>query len=273
LILTKSNIIEIDLEKTLEEKITSGRMNEILLIVPTNRKLRYLKKEIISHSPGKVCSIIHIETLTTISTKLLKSQKHFNNLSEAAASVLLKRSISKKELKYFSIYSDEVPKGTIEIIKNVIKEYKRHGVKPESLKRDLEKVIGSEKNKLSDMIKIYENYLTQCEKLNSKEIGDIYSDLNNIDKNSKLITFRKLFPEVKLTFINGFDEFSAPEIEILSTLADITDNELFINFDYFPNNEFIFSHLSKCFDSLILYQDEDLPKKYCFLAVHFFFRR
>ena len=71
MILTRRNIKEINLDSLIEEKITAGKLEEILFIVPTNRKIRYLKRELISASPSKVVVNIHLETLSTYSQKLL----------------------------------------------------------------------------------------------------------------------------------------------------------------------------------------------------------
>ena len=42
MILTKSKISEIDLDFEINNKIRNGKLDELLLIVPTNRKIRYL---------------------------------------------------------------------------------------------------------------------------------------------------------------------------------------------------------------------------------------
>jgi len=63
MILTKCKIKEINLDEIITSKTNSSALNELLLIVPTNRKVRYLKRELISSSPSKVVSGINIETL------------------------------------------------------------------------------------------------------------------------------------------------------------------------------------------------------------------
>ena len=44
MILTKTNIKSVDVDFIVNEKIKSGKVEEVLTIVPTNRKLTILKK-------------------------------------------------------------------------------------------------------------------------------------------------------------------------------------------------------------------------------------
>ncbi len=141
MILTKCDIKEINLDLIVDSKIKSGKLSEILFIVPTNRKIRFLKRELISASPNKVAEGINLETIGTYAVKLLLGYEGQGRLiSDEAAIVLLKQGFQETELKYFSNYRDEIPFGTLERVKNVISEYKRHRITPELLKKESEKL-------------------------------------------------------------------------------------------------------------------------------------
>ncbi|MFC2136308.1 PD-(D/E)XK nuclease family protein, partial [Bacteroidota bacterium] len=60
--------------------------------------------------------------------------------------------------------------------------------------------------------------------------------------------FRKLFPKVEIIIINGFNEFTSLEVEIINSLTEIKGIKLYLNFDFFLYNPMIFSHLTKCYD-------------------------
>jgi hypothetical protein len=122
MILTKSNENSIDLDFEINKKIELKSLNSLLLIIPTNRKIRYLTREIISISPGQSTGNLNLETLGTFSTNLLfkDSPSKSRILSEASATVLLKQSFQEVQLKYFSNYGDEIPAGTLERIRNVV---------------------------------------------------------------------------------------------------------------------------------------------------------
>ena len=253
MILTKSKRKSIDIDLEINNKIKSGRLEQLLLIVPTNRKSRYLKKELISLSPQKSSGKINLETIGTFSVKLLFENSSAKNelISDAAASVLLKQSFQNTKLKYFSYYKKEIPGGTLDRVKNVISEYKRHGITPQILKEESKLLKGSEKYKAEDIAAVFEIYQQKCSELGLREIGDVYYELLNIEETKFEQIFDHLFPEVDLIIINGFDEFTSPEIEIITRCAELKNRELFLYFDYYNYNPAIFSHLDKCYDKFL----------------------
>lgn len=253
MILTKNNKTSIDIDFLINEKLKHGKLNELLFIVPTNRKSRYLKKELISFSPGQSTAKMNLETIGTFSTKLLFGGSDVSDkiISDAAASVLLKQSFQELKLTYFSFYKKDIPTGTLDRIKNVISEYKKHGITPEILRSESNLLEGSEKLKAEDIASIYGKYQAKCDELGLHEIGGIYSKLLEYDQQKFEQFFRELFPDVDLVLINGFDEFTSPEIEIINRLSGAGNVELYLSFDYFSYNHSIFSHLDKCFDKFI----------------------
>ena len=251
MILTKSDKKEIDLDLLIQSKLKEGKLNEMLIIVPTNRKIRSLKRELISSSPGKVTSRINLETIGTFSIRLLSGEKGENTLvSEEAAIVLLKQSFGETKLKYFSNYNGDVPFGTLQRIKNVISEYKRHGITPAKLIAESKNLSGTEKIKAEDIGNIYKLYQKKFDELNAKETGDVYTKLNEFDTKIFESNFLKNYPDVSLVMVHGFDEFTLPEIEIINSTANLKDSELYIYFDYYKYNPSIFSHLDRCYNNL-----------------------
>ena len=69
MILTNTNIKYVNLDDLVNSKIQNSLLNELLLIVPTNRKLRRIKKEIINHTFLRSAHTIHLETLSTFTEK------------------------------------------------------------------------------------------------------------------------------------------------------------------------------------------------------------
>ena len=252
MILTKSTEKSVDIDFEIDRIIKSNQLERLLIIVPTNRKSRYLKKEIISLVPPKAVSAINLETLGTFSTKLFSMDRKagLKVLSDSAAAVLLRQSFQESKPKYFSNYSGEIPAGTLERIRNVISEYKRQGITPEVLKVESKKLVSLEKRKAEDISGIYNLYQKKLNQLNLKEIGDVYSALVNLTPIEFNDRFRKLYPSVDLVIINGFDEFTAPEIEIIDLTSFVSNCRLFLTFDYYNYNPLIFSHLDKCYSRL-----------------------
>lgn len=252
MILTKENISKIDLDLLIEQKINSTKLSELLVIVPTNRKLRQLQREFITRSPNSSASEINIETLGSFVVKILSfnNSKSISLLNETIASVLLKHSFRECKLNYFSSYKDEIPAGTLERVQNVISEYNRHGITPEQLEKETAHLEKAEALKAKDIINVYQIYSQKCHQLKAGEIGDLYSELISMNEIEFAKVFRQIYPEVELIIVNGFDEFTSPEIEIINMSASVSKSKMFINFDYFNENTFIFNHLDKCVDSL-----------------------
>lgn len=250
MILTRSKKNEIDIDGILHASISENRLQEILILVPTNRKLRKLKKEIIDATPDKVVTGLNLETLTTISQKLLSARSPFTELTESAAMVFIERVSKEINFKYFSVYPEGIPYGTLRRIKEVVSEYKRAGVSPDMLLKTAGKLDGAERNKTLDIYEIYKRYLNITLNLNAYEIGDVYSILLNRSAGDFADIFKEVFPEISIAVAFGFDEFTSPEAEILSRISSVTADELFINFDYYKFNPQLFSHLDKTFNYL-----------------------
>ncbi len=253
MILTKSGLAPVDLNAILNERIKSKGIDSFLLIVPTNRKNRAIKKEIISSSRGHTSGRINIETIGTYSTKILFEDVSARGkiLTEAASAVLLKQAFDITELKYFSNYKNGVPSGTVERIKNVINEYKKHGITPGLLREELKKLEGSEKIKAEDIAAVFEVYQKKINALKVMETGDIYTAVNSLNDDDFQKKFKVLYPFVNLIIINGFDEFTLPEIEIIDKTSALPSIRQYIGFDYYSGNNSIFSHLDDCYDRLI----------------------
>ncbi|PIW69590.1 MAG: hypothetical protein COW08_06400 [Ignavibacteriales bacterium CG12_big_fil_rev_8_21_14_0_65_30_8] len=116
MILTKSKNKKININKEIDRRIKNGKISNLLLVVPTNRKVRHFKKEIISNSPNNSTKNIFIETISTFSTKIIERNDEFNNLelSEPATYILLEQAFNEIKPEYFSSYKNNIPTGTLQ---------------------------------------------------------------------------------------------------------------------------------------------------------------
>ncbi len=250
MILSKNKIERIDPDNLISDFINQEKLGEIVLIVPTNRKIRYLKRQLISQSPGTSVSKLNLHTFETFTTQIFQKNDldSFKTISEASSAVLLSKSFKKTELKYFSNYKTEIPRGTLDRIKNVITQYKLNGISPDQIISESKKLEGSEKLKATDIANVYKNYLAYCKELNVYETGDVYSEVLRLDKKDFVLRFNKSFTGIGTILINGFDEFTQPEIDIISRTADVEGVKLFVMFDYYRYNPALFSHLDNCYE-------------------------
>lgn len=251
MILTKKNIKAVNIDELIHQKAKDNKLEELLLIVPTNRRVRSYKRELIDQSPDKTSSVINLETLGTFSSRMLLESfgTQYGELDDAAAAVLLQQAFAETDLKYFSNYGDDIPTGTLERVGNVITEYKRHGIYPEHLNNEIKNLTGSEKIKAEDINSVYRLFNNKCEELNVVQQGDVYSKIISLGQKQFSKKVKELYPELNLIIVQGFDEFTSPEIELLELLS-VTEKELFISFDYYKNNKSIFSHLDVSYNKL-----------------------
>ncbi len=249
MIFSKNKINKLDADSLINDFIKDEKLGELLIIVPTNRKIRYLKREIVSKSPNKSASKLNLHTFATFAEQIFQ-KNNFDSvglLSDASSAVLLNKAFKETKLKYFSNYRDEIPRGTLERIKNVITEYKLNGISSDQLLNESKKLEGSEKLKAIDIANVYHNFQMACNGLKVYEVGDIYSEVLSYDLKSFESKFRISFAAINTIIINGFDEFTQPEIEIINQTAELSGINLFILFDYYNYNPALFSHLDKCY--------------------------
>lgn len=250
MILSKGNKILLNAEQITSGMIPEGKLKEILLVVPTNRKLRSLKKKIIAGYKGKGVTGFNLETFESLCGKVLDAVKVYTNLGEASSSVLLNQAVDETKLTYFSSYKGEIPKGTLNRIKNVISEYKRHGIKPAFLREEGESLPLSEKLKAGDIAGIFEKYQAKTSALNAFESGDVYSALLSLPAGEFENYFNSVFPGAVDILLEGFDQFSELELDILDLLSGLSGHKLFLRFDYSADNHELFSHLDKTYKKL-----------------------
>ncbi len=100
--------------------------------------------------------------------------------------------------------------------------------------------------KALDISKVYEDYQKALIGNNFRETGDIYSSLNSKEKKIFYEAFKFIYPDTQFVLVNGFDEFTAPEVEIINSSSDKDGIELFVAFDYYKYNPAVFSHLNSC---------------------------
>lgn len=229
----------------------TARPDEILFIVPTRRKMRSLKREIIATlRPGDFPNI-EIETIETISTGLLKRHTSFRNLSDGVSYFLIEQGLKTLKLRTFSGFREFYPSGTLEKIRRIFYELKRNDISPADLSKEAESIRHeSLKNKFSDYQALYNDYIIRTRSVGNYEIGDVYHRLINIPDDSFHSIFRQSYANVRYIMIIGFDEFSSPETVIIQKMSLVPNVELSLNFDYFSNNHTLFSHLNDCYQRL-----------------------
>ncbi len=256
-----SDVISINAEVT--HLLKNNFTDNFIYIVPTRRKVRELNRDFLTHlyaQTGPALNIFTLETfISTLHEIFCKSKKNLNSTTQA---VLFNESIKNKanELNYFfpKGISRQIPKGTLDKIINIINYLKEKGLYPAALHTEISSAEEYEKPKLTDILKIYEEYENSIlDKF--QDTGTIFKELNSTLENQltqgnyyKINSlFRSRFPNVKSIFVAGFDEFSDPEITVLQYISSVSKLGMVISFDFLSGNDNLFGHLKKNYEKFL----------------------
>ena len=283
IILNKGNVPS-DISADIRARLTSGKWDTFLCLVPTNRKVRQLTREFIEIAPSGVVrglkprttgeSTFHIYTLDGLITKLYRVCGDSKTLISDAIQVILFNDItSELELSYFKSQrlgdQQSVSQGTIVQLAKAINRLKAAGIYPEHLEFDLSESDAEETQKLSDIVSIYKAY--------EDRLGDDFSERSGLGRAAKRIEtranrlfidkagihkvvaewlskdaariVRRVFPRVDIMAVSGFDVFSEPDFEIVSQISSVIST--CISLDFNEDNPMLFAHLMENYHELL----------------------
>ncbi len=257
--LTRGQLAPIqDFESEICERLTDGRADSFILVVPTRRRIRQLQREFLEVVPLKAAAAFHLCTLDMLASKLYAvSGSPRRVVAGAIRSLLFERAIQKCDLGYFQPHVPsptgklKLPRGTFRRLSEVVNGLKEDGVYPHVLRDEIERTEMSEKAKLTDLYNIYSFY--------EQELGERFTDTGGIfkDLNSSLnfgnVTpvFRTAFPNVDTLFISGFGGFARPEVNLINTFSLAEGVSTFISLDFYRRNRQLFGHLEENYVRLV----------------------
>ncbi len=252
-ILFKNHPFVNDLQTEVHQCIANNQNDRFIYIVPTRRKVRELQRELLRKHSNQTAPAFEIFTLETFATEmysLFSSPKLLLNISTQA--VLFGEAIrnKEKELGYFLThpYRRTIPTGTLKKLINVIDSLKEAGIYPVDLYSELNTADNEEKQKLKDILSIYEEYESLI-KEKFIDIGGVYKELNErLSQSVSEKMFRERFKKITSIFIDGFDEFSDPEITMIDAISRFNNIGIVISFDYYLNNDELFGHLRENYE-------------------------
>lgn len=252
MILCNKDIKQVNLTQLQNDYVKNGLTDKYLLLVPTKRRKRQLTVQTVDNTPVKGLSVLNIETLGTVG-ELLYSYclGRPEMVSDAAAYVYIRKIFHNIDLHYYQSKKHRISIGSLQRMRLAFAEFKRRNLTPEIIADN-----GGDKNnpanaKARDLANIYAEYCKQLKTVGLLELGDIYTELQSVAKEIFESAFRKLYPNVETVFLQGYSEFSVPEIDLIRKIADVPDLKVFVDFDYYKFNSELFSHLDNCYELLL----------------------
>jgi ATP-dependent helicase/nuclease subunit B len=253
-------------EAILDNAIAHNALDSLILIVPTGRRVRLLKRSVVREvfkRTGKPLSDVHIYTLENF-VKLCAQMTMGNRaprlVSEAMTAALMEEASerARHNLSFFTSGGTRfqaISPSVLERLQSIILGLKEDGITPQSLRADVDarNEHVTDPRRLADIATLYESYEAM--------LGDGLADypkllelvVNEITKsrttNGLEETWKTLFPSVQMLVLDGFTEFKKPEERFLAALYHASF-ETRIIVDYSDKNGPLFGGLQDTITNL-----------------------
>lgn len=228
----------------IHKKISERKFSSFIYVVPTRRKVRYLIRELIEHSPDKVIPHIHIFTIGDLAEEIFKSKfSGWNKITPSLQFFLMKKLLNELQLDYFQARGKFIPNGLVELLIAVITRLKELGISEKNFASQINQFDGYNRLKLNDISKIYSHYQVLLQQLNLYETGDIYLEINSYSNDDFEKIFRTVFSDIDYLLITGFNEFTIPELELIELLSQVKNIEVNLTLDFNYHNSEVFENL------------------------------
>ncbi len=227
---------------------------DFIYIVPTRRRVRELQRELVGEIVFGRLPVYTLELFSReVYTKLNLGRKI---ISPSMQGMIVSEILAKDDFKFFRYLSSRhggrkgvAPAGTIKRIVDQIDFLRENGIASEDYEKMLVAAEESERNKLSEFLRIYEGYE---ERLGGKLIDSagLIALVNHemarapdfIDDN---------FQDDLTFFVEGFYNFKKPEMEFLKIFSSRKDFSFLVKLDCIDANEDLFKTMLATSSELI----------------------
>ena len=247
-VLTKGPVL-LPIEAEIRARIESGQSDTVLQIVPTAHARFKRERECLAYAPNQAVAGLHVHTLGSLIQRLYNRFGERQQISHGLQIVWLREVVKDQQLTFLKPHDEiEVLPGTVTRLVNTINQLKTSGVLPSDLQRDRSTLERTERDKLSELVAIYEAYE---QKLGEQWIdgAGIHRAVASTDETHTFI--ESVFPSVRLVVVEGFDVFSSLDFQTLANIAQCPQIGMAIVLDFDEQNESLFGHVKESRDGLI----------------------
>lgn len=221
--------------------LREDKIQNFIYLLPVNRAVRYLKKDIIKQFRGKSVRDPYIFTFDSFMQQIYmkafpKAPKLINSTMQL---ILLEHVLAKNKIDFsFFTSSQAFRQGMVRKIGQMINEFRQFGFTPDKI---IESAEGAKYNDFSKIAGLL-----------AAEKGDRFIDenslvtqvLNNLDRS----IFNEIFPKAEKLFISGYGIYTPLMIRAVNLLKNWVDIE--IKLEYSAGNQPLFENTSRAYTEL-----------------------
>ncbi len=283
-------------EALLREAAAVDAAERFLCLVPTERRVRWLKRQffrwVAEFHAGKSSPEPTLFTLAgflwSCFSRLFPPGRYIV-LSDAHQLALFEEAAHRAPLMFYRRQAPALPPALLEQLAGVIRGLRRDGVTAAVLEERLEEAQqradpAVDITRLRDIVALAQAY----EALLGEEFVDeprAWELVTHALLQRGSAAFRQLFPEAELLLLEGFSEFRSPELAFLEALAR-QELPVVISIDYSPENGPLFGNFQEVVERLrdagyqsfstdppILMTEQTPPEQRVFLPLGAYLRR
>ena len=253
--LTKGQV-PLPIDREIRNRLEDGRADTFLHIVPTDHARLKWCREYLRNTPNRAVAGLHIYTLDNLVRRFFYSHlsKGRRHTGVGVQTVWTHEIMEREQFPFLKRQAEtRVPQGTARQLRAVVNQLKRSGVDWQQLQEDSIADDVDVPSKLADLITFYKAYEARLgsEWVDRAGIHHAVSEYltRNPDRAERLI--KKVFPNVDLVVVSGFDVFFPHDFVILTGIANLPSMKMGILLDFDAQNESLFGHIKADYDRFL----------------------
>ena len=248
--------ISLPIDHEIRTRLEAGRADTLLHIVPTDHARLKWCREYLKNTPNRAVAGLHIYTLDNLVRRffyghLSRGRRH---TGVGIQTVWTDEIMDEEQFPFLKPQPEtRVPQGTARQLREAVSQLKRRDVDWRHLQKDLISEDVDAPNKLEDLITFYKAYEARLgsQWVDRAGIHRAVSELFTGFQNRAGKLMKRVFPNVDLVVVSGFDVLFPHDLEILTGIADLPSIKMGIVLDFDEGNESLFGHIKADYDQFL----------------------
>ena len=252
--LTKGQV-PLPIDDEIRSRLENGCADTFLHIVSTDHARLKWHREYLSNTPNRAVAGLHVYSLEYLVRLLYRRlNKGRRRIGGGIQAVWSHEIMEEEELPFFEPPpGDPVPQGTARQLREAVNQFKATGVEWHQLQEDpVLSDVGSSA-KLADLITFYQAYETRlgAQWVDRADIHRAVSEILDQKPAHAERLMKRIFPNVDLVMVSGFDVLSPHDFAILAGIANLPSIKMGIDLDFDKENEALFGHVRAVYDQFL----------------------